>query len=184
MTVPATLDRRFRNAAASTGLVDVAYDLVDSPLGELLVAVTDAGVCSLEYGGESGLEALVPRFGPRILRAERPVEAARRQLGEYFGGTRHEFDLDVDLRGVPAFQRSVLAELVRVPFGHVSTYGELAGRIGKPKAARAVGGALNRNPVAIVVPCHRIVGAGGKLVGYAGGLDRKRTLLELEGVLL
>ncbi|MGH3142870.1 MAG: methylated-DNA--[protein]-cysteine S-methyltransferase, partial [Gaiellales bacterium] len=94
------------------------------------------------------------------------------------------FDVDVDLRAVPVFQRHVLDELVRVPYGEVTTYGALARRIGKPRAARAVGGALNRNPVPIIVPCHRVIGASGSLVGYAGGLERKQTLLRLEGAAL
>jgi methylated-DNA-[protein]-cysteine S-methyltransferase len=119
-----------------------------------------------------------------VLRSPGPVDDLRRELDEYFGGTRREFDLPVDLSPLPGFQRSVLEELVRVPYGHVDTYGGLARRIGSPRAARAVGGALNRNPVPIVVPCHRIVGASGSLVGYAGGLERKQALLGLEGALL
>ena len=183
MSVPADLDRRFREAAVTAGLVDVAYDLVDSPLGALLVAVSERGLCWISFGDEESepAESLARRLGARVLRARRPVDPARRELSEYFEGRRREFGLPVDLEGLPPFQRSVLAELVRVPYGEVSTYGRLAARVGKPRAARAVGGALNRNPVPIVVPCHRIVGAGGSLVGYAGGLGRKRALLELEG---
>jgi methylated-DNA-[protein]-cysteine S-methyltransferase len=90
----------------------------------------------------------------------------------------------VDVATVPAFQQNVLRELARVPYGEVTTYGALAGRIGKPRAARAVGGALNRNPVPIILPCHRVVGASGSLVGYAGGLERKQALLKLEGAAL
>jgi epoxyqueuosine reductase len=119
-----------------------------------------------------------------VLRSPRPLEEARRELDEYFEGERRDFDLRVDLSPLPAFQRAVLEELALVPYGRVDTYGGLARRIGKPRAARAVGGALNRNPIPIVVPCHRIVGAGGKLVGYAGGLERKQTLLGLEGAIL
>ena len=184
MSVPADLDRRFREAAVAAGLVDVAYDLVDSPLGALFVAVSERGLCWISFGDEESepSETLARRLGARVLRASRPVDPARRELSEYFEGRRREFGLPVDLGGLPAFQRSVLAELIRVPYGEVSTYGRLAARLGKPRAARAVGGALNRNPVPIVVPCHRIVGAGGSLVGYAGGLERKRALLELEAV--
>jgi methylated-DNA-[protein]-cysteine S-methyltransferase len=112
------------------------------------------------------------------------LQLPRRELDEYFDGRRHEFDLPVDLGGLPAFQQAVLTELQRVPYGQIDTYGGLAARIGKPRAARAVGGALNRNPVPIVVPCHRIVGSSGNLVGYAGGLERKQLLLHLEGGLL
>jgi methylated-DNA-[protein]-cysteine S-methyltransferase len=184
MTVSTELDSRFRNAAAASGLLDVAYGLVDSPVGELLVAVSERGVCRISFEGESALDELAGTFGVRVLRSERPVEQARRELDEYFARRRQEFDLEVDLTNLPPFQRSVLDELVRVPYGEVSTYGALAARVGRPRAARAVGGALNRNPVAIVVPCHRIVGASGSLTGYAGGLERKLALLELEGSVL
>lgn len=185
-TVPDSLDRRFRDAAASAGLLDVAYDFADSPVGRLLVAASGRGICRISFDPEPEreLEALARGFGARVLRTPGPVDDLRRELDEYFGGTRREFDLAVDLSPLPGFQRSVLEELVRVPYGHVDTYGGLASRIGSPRAARAVGGALNRNPVPIVVPCHRIVGASGSLVGYAGGLERKQALLGLEGALL
>ncbi len=184
--VPDQLDRRFRDAAADAGLLDVAYDLADSPVGTLLVATTDRGLCriSFEPAGEAELERLARAFGLRVLRAPRRLDAARRQLDEYFEGRRTHFELDTDLRPLPGFQQLVLTELARVPFGQVTTYGALAGRIGRPRAARAVGGALNRNPVPIVLPCHRVIGASGSLVGYGGGLDRKRALLRLEGLTL
>jgi methylated-DNA-[protein]-cysteine S-methyltransferase len=180
MNVPSSLDRRFRDAAVAD--LDVAYDLVDSPVGELLVGVSEAGVCRISFGGESALDALAGTYGPRVLRSSRPVERVRRELEEYFDGRREQFDVAVDLSVLPEFQRAVLEELRRVPYGVVSTYGRLAARLGRPRSARAVGGALNRNPIPIVVPCHRIVGANGSLVGYAGGLERKRVLLSLEGV--
>lgn len=178
MPIPAELDRRFRETAAAEGLLDAAYDLVESPVGTLLVAATDRGVCRISYTPEP--EALAVAIGPRVLRVPSLLDQARRQLDEYFAGRRRDFDLAVDLRAA-AFQTEVLHELARVPYGELVTYGELAGRIGRPRAARAVGGALNRNPVPIVLPCHRVVGASGALVGYAGGLDRKRALLALEG---
>jgi methylated-DNA-[protein]-cysteine S-methyltransferase len=186
MTVSPELDRRFRAAAADSGLLDVAYDFVDSPIGELLVAASRRGLCRISFDPEPEreIEALARGFGARVLHSPRPLDAARRELDEYFEGRRHDFDLPVDLEWVPAFQRSVLDELVRVPFGHLETYGGLAARIGRPRAARAVGGALNRNPVPIVVPCHRVVGASGSLTGYGGGLERKRALLGLEGATL
>ena len=171
------LDRRFREAAADLDLLDAAYDLVDSPLGTLLVAATARGICRISYEPEP--EALAAAVGARVLRVPARLGTVQRQLAEYFAGGRRSFELDVDLR-VPPFQEQVLRELVRVPFGELATYGELARRIGRPGAARAVGGALNRNPVPIVLPCHRVVGASGSLVGYAGGLKRKRALLELE----
>lgn len=111
------------------------------------------------------------------------LDATARQLDEYFAGTRREFDVEVDLRPAREFGRTVLEQLARVPYGELTTYGTLAGRAGKPRAARAVGTIMNRNPIPIVLPCHRVVGSSGSLVGYAGGLDRKRLLLELEGAL-
>ncbi len=185
MTVSPELDRRFRAAAADEGLLDVAYDLVDSPVGRLFVAVTDHGVCEISYDADPEAEAerLARSFGTRVLRSPRPTDEARRQLDEYFAGTRRGFDLAVDLRPAREFGRAVLEELARVPYGELTTYGTLAARAGRPRAARAVGTVMNRNPVPIVLPCHRVVGSTGSLVGYAGGLDRKRTLLQLEGVL-
>ena len=186
MTVSTDLDNRFRDAAAESGLLDVAYDLTDSPIGTLLVAASKRGLCRISFDPEPDREAalLAQAFGARVLRSSRPVDEARRELDEYFAGRRREFDLQVDLTPVPAFQREVLAELVRVPYGSLETYGGLAARIGHPRAARAVGGALNRNPVPIVVPCHRVVGANGSLTGYGGGLERKEWLLAGEGALL
>jgi methylated-DNA-[protein]-cysteine S-methyltransferase len=184
--VPTDLDRRFRDAASAEGLLDVAYDLTDSPVGPLLVAATERGVCRISFDPEpeSDLEALARVFGARVLRAPRPVEEARRELDQYFEGRRRAFELPIDLTTLPVFHRAVLEELVRVPYGQVETYGGLAARLGRPKAARAVGGALNRNPIPIVVPCHRVVGSTGKLVGYGGGLERKESLLVHEGAIL
>jgi methylated-DNA-[protein]-cysteine S-methyltransferase len=185
MTVPAELDRRFRDAAAAEKLLDVAYELHDSPVGTLFVAVTDRGVCEIHYDADPAAEAerLARHFGARVLRSPRPTDDARRQLDEYFAGARHDFELEVDLRPAREFGRAVLEQLARVPYGELTTYGTLAERAGKPRAARAVGTIMNRNPIPIVLPCHRVVGSSGSLVGYAGGLDRKRLLLELEGAL-
>jgi methylated-DNA-[protein]-cysteine S-methyltransferase len=185
VTVSPELDRRFRDAAAAEGLLDVAYDFVDTPVGRLLVAVTDHGVCEISYDPdlEREEERLVRNFGPRVLRSPKPTDDARRQLDEYFAGSRRDFDLAVDLRPAREFGRAVLEQLGRVPYGELTTYGTLAARAGRPRAARAVGTVMNRNPVPIVLPCHRVVGSSGSLVGYAGGLDRKRLLLELEGSL-
>jgi len=113
--------------------------------------------------------------------AERHVEAAVLQLDEYFAGRRREFDLPLDLRGTP-FQVLAWQALLRIPFGATVTYGEQAAMIGRPGAARAVGSANGRNPVPIVVPCHRVLAAGSALGGYSSGLDVKRSLLALEGV--
>ncbi len=179
--VSSALDRRFRDAAAAAGLLDVAYDTVDTPVGELLVAVTPRGLCRIDFDPDAAAERLSSR-GLRVLRSPRPVDAARRQLDEYFDGRRHVFELELDL-AVPQFYRRVLEELSRVPFGQTTTYGALAARAERPKAARAVGTVMNRNPIPIVLPCHRVIGADGSLVGYGGGLDRKRQLLTLEGAL-
>ena len=130
------------------------------------------------------LGELVDDFGARILRVPRRLDFVRRELDEYFEGRRREFDLQLDLSPVSGFNRDALRELSLVPYGQVTTYGALAAKVGHPKAARAVGGAMNRNPIPIVLPCHRVVGANGKLVGYAGGLDRKELLLKLEGAML
>jgi methylated-DNA-[protein]-cysteine S-methyltransferase len=184
MTVSPDLDRRFHEAAEREGLVDVAYDLAESPVGELLVAVTERGLCKIAYRPEEALDELAAGFGARVLRIPRRVDRVRRELDEYFEGKRRDFELETDLSPVPAFQQLALRALALVPFGQVTTYGALAARIGRPRAARAVGGAMNRNPIPIVLPCHRVVGANGALVGYAGGLDRKEALLRLEGVTL
>jgi methylated-DNA-[protein]-cysteine S-methyltransferase len=185
-SVPSELDTRFREAAAEAGLLDVAYDVVESPLGELFVGVSDRGLCVISYEVDPDLQAerLARGFGSRVLRSPQPVAGVARQLDEYFEGERKRFELEVDLRLARDFGRTVLEELGRVPFGEVTTYGALAARAGKPKAARAVGTIMNRNPVPIVLPCHRVVGANGSLVGYAGGLERKQALLRLEGAVL
>lgn len=186
MTVPTDLDHRLRVRAAREGLVDVAYELTDSPLGRLLVAATRTGICAVSFRGDADetMEQLARAHGPRVLRLADPVERALGELREYFDGTRHAFELTLDLQGLAPFQRAVLEGLLEVPYGRTATYGELAARIGRPGAARAVGGALNRNPLPIILPCHRVVGADGRLVGYGGGLDRKERLLALEGVSL
>lgn len=181
MNVTPELDSLFREAALREGLVDVRYDLIDSPIGDLFVASTDRGLCRISYTVEGQDEALARIFGVRVLRS--PLDEVRRELDEYFDGRRREFDLPLDLRVAP-FHEAVLRELALVPYGRVDTYGSLAAKVGSPKAARAVGTVMNRNPIPIVLPCHRIIGANGSLTGYAGGLDVKRALLELEGAAL
>ena len=184
LKVSPELDARFRDAAAAAGLLDVAYDLVDSPIGDLFVATTERGLCRISYDPDYDrvVEGLARVFGGRVLRSGRPVDPVRRELDEYFDGRRRSFDLALDLR-VAEFPAAVLHELARVPYGQTDTYGKLAARAGRPKAARAVGTIMNRNPIPIVLPCHRIVGANGALTGYAGGLEVKRRLLELEGAM-
>lgn len=181
MNVTPDLDTRFREAALREGLVDVRYDIVDSPIGNLFLASTDRGLCRISFWPDGMEETLARTFGPRVLRS--PLDEVHRELDEYFDGTRREFDLPIDLRVAP-FHADVLAELARVPYGRTETYGSLAAKVGRPKAARAVGSVMNRNPIPIVLPCHRIVGANGSLTGYAGGLDVKLRLLQLEGAML
>jgi methylated-DNA-[protein]-cysteine S-methyltransferase len=186
VTVSPSLDERFRAAAAAARLLDVAFDVVpDTPVGSLLVGVTDHGVCRISYDAEPEhhLELLARQFGPRVLRSSRPVDRVRKELDEYFAGRRRRFDVDPDVRFLSAYNRQVLEELARVEYGTTTTYGALAAQTGNPRAARAVGTIMNRNPIPIVLPCHRVVGATGKLTGYAGGLERKEQLLRLEGVL-
>lgn len=181
MTVTPELDERFRSAALATGLVDVRYDVVDSPVGELLVAATDRGLARIHFGADGQDEELARIFGARVLRA--PLERVRRELDEYFEGTRRDFDLPIDLRA-SSFNVEVLRRLALVPYGTTTTYGTLAALVGRPRAARAIGTVMNRNPIPIVLPCHRVLGANGALTGYAGGLDRKLALLRLEGAII
>src|SRR5579883_3030253 len=143
MNVTPELDARFRAAALREGIVDVRFDLVDSPLGELLVAATDRGLCRIAYVPEQAEEQLARTFGPRLLRT--PLDDVRRELDEYFEGRRRAFDLPLDVRVAP-FNEAVLHELARVPYGRTETYGALAAKVGRPKAARAVGTVMNRNP--------------------------------------
>jgi len=183
MTVSPDLDRRFRDAAATLGLLDLGYDVVSTPIGELLVAASDRGLALIRFEADPAreLERLAQIAGPRVLRAPRSIDRARGELDEYFAGRRRAFDLSLDLRALPSFTITVLGELARVPYGKTTTYGALAAKVGRPRAARAVGTVMNRNRIPIVLPCHRVVGSKGDLTGYAGGLDRKVTLLELEG---
>ena len=186
MKVTAELDRRFRDAAAAAGDLDAGYDMVDTPIGSIFIAATPAGLCRIAYDPEPDrvVENLARTVGVRVLRSPRSVDETRRQLDEYFEHRRTDFDLAIDLRVADGFARRVLDELVHVPYGEVTTYGELARRAEHPRAARAVGTVMNRNPIPIVLPCHRVVGSTGSLTGYGGGLERKEALLKLEGALL
>jgi methylated-DNA-[protein]-cysteine S-methyltransferase len=181
MNVTPELDARFRALAIREGLVDVRYDVVDSPIGDLLVAATERGLARIHFGSNGQEEELARIFGVRVLRS--PLDEIRRELDEYFAGTRQDFDLPLDLR-VAAFHAEVLEELRRVPYGLTTTYGALAATVGRPRAARAIGTVMHRNPIPIILPCHRVLGANGSLTGYAGGLDVKLKLLQLEGAIL
>jgi methylated-DNA-[protein]-cysteine S-methyltransferase len=182
----ATLRRRLAGRAAAAGLLDVAYGTMDSPLGELTVIVTPRGLVRLSYPGEGigeQLQELADRVSPRILAAPERTDEVRRQLDAYFAGRRHAFDVPIDWRLVRGFAGQVLRATARIPFGSVSSYREVASEAGSPNAYRAAGNALGSNPIPIVVPCHRVLHAGGGLGGYTGGVERKRFLLELEGAL-
>ena len=164
MTVSPDLDRRFRDAASALGLVDLGYDVVSTPIGELLVGSTDRGLATISFEADpdESLDRLARIAGPRVLRLPRSVDTVRRELDEYFAGRRRAFDLALDLRTLPPFTISVLEQLARVPYGETTTYGALARRVGHPRAARAVGTVMNRNRIPIVLPCHRVVGLHGR----------------------
>jgi len=159
-----------------------------SPLGPLRLAASAEGVSLLAWNRMEPTQWLLrlARAYPNteIRRDQGFLIEATTQLREYFAGGRREFDVPVDLSACSAFGRGVLTEIRRIPFGEVASYGEVARRVGRPGAARAVGGALGRNPVPILVPCHRVVGSGRSLGGFTGGLARKRRLLRLEGRVL
>jgi methylated-DNA-[protein]-cysteine S-methyltransferase len=190
-SVPGALDLDALRAglarrAADQGLLDVAIGTYDSPLGSLTLMVTPRGLIRLSYPGESiedQLQVVADRVSPRILEAPERTDAVRRQLDDYFAGHRRSFDVPIDWRLVRGFAGDVLRATARIPFGDVSSYREIAAAAGSPNAYRAAGNALGSNPVPIVVPCHRVLHAGGGLGGYTGGLERKRYLLHLEGVL-
>lgn len=152
------------------------YTTIDSPVGELLASADVAGrITGLHFLDGHRL----PARDLSWVRDDQALAPLRRQLGEYFAGERREFELDLAPSGTQ-FQLSVWRELRAIPYGETASYGEIAAAVGQPGAARAVGGANNRNPIAIVVPCHRVIGANGTLTGYGGGLPRKQRLLALE----
>ena len=168
-------------AADRAGLVDVAVSTVESPVGDLFVAVTPDGLVRLAFDPERVLEELAERISPRVVEAPRRLDPVRRELDEYFAERRRVFDLRVDWSLTSGFRRRVLEATARIPTGQVTTYGALAQKVGQPTAARAVGNAVGSNPVAIVVPCHRVVPAAGGVGNYGGGPERKAFLLHLEG---
>ncbi|HZE92341.1 MAG TPA: methylated-DNA--[protein]-cysteine S-methyltransferase [Rhizobacter sp.] len=150
-----------------------------SPLGPVLLARTPLGLAGLWFSGQ--------KWHPQALNAPEQSDDAllRRaavQLGEYFAGRRTQFELPLDLQGT-AFQQQVWRALLRIPSGSTRSYSEIAHDVGLSQAVRAVGAAVGRNPVSLIVPCHRVIGRDGSLTGYAGGLDRKKALLQLEGIL-
>ena len=165
----------------------IAYARMDSPVGPVWIATTEIGICTVRLGEgqpEEFFTWMSKRIDPDPPRKDSEALApALAQLHEYFSLTRREFDLPLDARGTP-FQRAMWAEVSRIPYGTTTTYGEIARRIGRPRAARAVGGANGANPLPILIPCHRVIGARGSLVGYGAGLAIKAALLQLEDALL
>lgn len=177
------LHDRLAAAADACGMLDIAYRTVDTPLGTLLLAATEQGLVRVAYaseGHEAVLQSLADRISPRILRAPTRLDGAAHQLDEYFAGRRRTFEVPLDWRLSAGFRRSVLSHLREIGYGHTATYAAVAELAGNPKAVRAVGTACATNPLPIVVPCHRVVRSDGRLGGYLGGEDAKRTLLSLE----
>ena len=183
---PAELSRlqeRLAAAAQRDGILDVAYRTIDSPVGPLLLAATAEGLIRVAYASEDHdavLQALATRISPRILHAPGRLDAAARELGEYFAGHRRRFGLPLDLRLAAGFRRTVLSHLPEIGYGHTATYAAVAQLAGRPRAVRAVGTACATNPLPVVVPCHRVVRSDGSMGGYLGGPAAKRTLLALE----
>ena len=164
----------------------VRYTLMDdTPVGLLGLAAMPLGLRRLEYiGGEDPFVArLLALFPDRPVERSNTLDPVRRELARYFAGRRLTFDTRVDLSGLTPFQRKVLGETLKVLAGHYTTYSQLAAKAGRPRAARAAGNALHDNPVAIIVPCHRVLRGDGTLGGYAGGLEAKSWLLRHEGAL-
>ncbi len=170
--------------AATAGLLDVAYATLESPLGRLLLAATPDGLVRIAYvdhtDPEEVLEHLAARVSPRVLSAPRKLDEPRRELDEYFAGTRRRFEVPLDWRLTRGFARRVLEATARIPYGATSTYKQVAGEAGNALASRAAGNALGSNPIPIIVPCHRILHSGGGLGGYTGGVEKKRLLLTVE----
>jgi methylated-DNA-[protein]-cysteine S-methyltransferase len=177
------LHARLVAAAERDGVLDVAYRTIATPLGELLIAGTGRGLVRIAFprqGHDEVLASLAQTVSPRILRAPGRLDQASRQLDEYFAGRRTVFDLPLDFRLATGFRRVVLAHLPAIPYGRTESYAQVAAAAGNPKAVRAAGTACAKNPLPVVVPCHRVVRSDGTAGGYAGGPDAKRALLALE----
>ena len=180
----ADLRARLAERADELTLLDIAYRTIDSPVGPLLLAATETGLVRVAFereGFDTVLESLATRVSPRVLQAPRRLDTAAAELDEYFAGTRRAFDLPLDLTLSSGFRQVVQRYLPHIGYGHTQTYTEVAETVGSPRAVRAVGTACATNPLPVVVPCHRVLRTDGSMGGYLGGLDAKRTLLELEG---
>ena len=174
--------------ALDEGLVAVAYAKTESPFGDLLLAATSRGIVRIGFlrGEEEGavVEYLAARVSPRVLHAPARLDDARRQLDEYFAGHRRRFELRTDRALIHGFAWDVLVQTARILYGSYLTYAEVAAEAGSPRAHRAAGNALARNPIPIVIPCHRVLRSGGAIGNYGGGPEMKARLLELEGAAL
>lgn len=180
------LSGRIAVAAEAAGTLDLAYCELDSPVGPLLAVASADGLLKLGFPNrpvDEQLEWLAAAVSPRLLEAPARLDPVRRELDQYFAGERRGFDLRLDWRLTTGFVNRVLRETARIPFGQTRSYAEMATAAGSPRAFRAAGSALGANPIPIVVPCHRVLRSGGALGGYGGGLDVKRRLLTLEGVI-
>ena len=178
-----TLKKNLAERAAAEGLLDVSYRLVDSPLGQLLLAATERGMVRVAFareGFDTVLDSLAAKVGVRILERHAPLDAAARQLEEYFAHHRSGFELGLDHRLSSGYRLEVQLALPSIAYGHTVSYKELALATGRPAAVRAVGTACATNPLPIVVPCHRVLRSDGSLGGYLGGLEAKKVLLDLE----
>jgi methylated-DNA-[protein]-cysteine S-methyltransferase len=157
--------------------MSLAYKMMESPVGRLKLVASDKGLLAVLWENDSPRRV---RLGEMVEEVQHPVlVATERQLEEYFAGKRKAFSVALDMRGT-RFQKDVWEALLAIPFGETRSYGQLAKGLGNPRATRAVGAANGRNPVSILVPCHRVIGSSGKLAGFAGGLDAKAHLLGLE----
>jgi methylated-DNA-[protein]-cysteine S-methyltransferase len=184
---PAGFDADLAARAAGEGLLDVAYATFDSPVGTGVVAATKRGIVRLGLPNQPADEVvseLAAGISPRVLEAPAQLDKQRRELDEYFEGKRQRFEVRLDWRlSHPGFYRRVLRATARVPFGETTTYAEVAAEAGSPAAHRAAGTALGRNPIPIIVPCHRVLQTGGSIGNYGGGPEMKRFLLTLEGAI-
>jgi methylated-DNA-[protein]-cysteine S-methyltransferase len=177
---------KLRERAAAEGLLDVAYTSADSPYGKLLLARTPRGLVRVGLPNQDAgelLEELARRVSPRVLEAPAGLDEARRELDLYFEGKLERFDLPLDWQLSDGFQLQVQRQIARIPYGQTRTYTEMATRAGNERAVRAAGSACGRNPIPVIVPCHRVLRLDGSLGGYGGGLSMKRGLLEHEGIL-
>ncbi len=177
------LHGRLVRSAAQAGLLDVAYRTIDTPVGTLLLAATARGLVRVAYEREDHaqvLERLARDISPRVLHAPARLDAAAREIDEYFAGLRQAFDLPLDFSLARGFRRLVLTRLPAIGYGQTASYAAIAAAVGNPRAVRAAGTACATNPLPVVVPCHRVVRSDGSIGQYVGGVDAKKALLTLE----